>query len=206
MVGCATAPRYQVSVNSLRSPDAILLKTFIVASGNKDVGENDLQFIEARGLLESALLAKGFVYAESPAKADLVVFLSYGIGEPKTYTTTYTMPVYGQTGGGTSQVNTTVYGTRGPQIVTSTVSQPVTYGVTGHQTKTSSRTLFGRWLRVDAISAADYKKTGRFRSVWETKVVSAGSSGDLRLIIPVMIRGAQNYLGEDTGRYIDLTL
>lgn len=154
-VAPASAPSYKLTVSSIRSPDAIRLRKFVVGSGDKNVGRDSLEFLEAKGYLEAALQAKGFVLANSPDMADMVVLLSYGI-----------LPMG----------------------------------------KTSSDIIFGRWLRVEAVSAAEYRKTGTIRSVWATRITSTGTGSDLRVLIPVMIRGAQNYLGEDTGHSIDVTL
>lgn len=204
--GCVVTRPVKVSVNSYSSYEALTLKRFSILPGNKGVSEFDLDFMETKDAVERALLAKGFQRAEKPNQSEIVIFLSYGIGLPQTQTQTYQMPVYGQVAGGTSTVNATVFGPRGPSVVTGTITQPPVYGVTGHQTTTSTTTTFTRWMRVDAVNVPEYIRSKVMKSVWDTRMISTGTNGDLREIIPVMVDAGAQYFGQSTGRSVDVII
>jgi hypothetical protein len=201
--GCVVAPPLvSVSVNSYASAEAPTLKRFAIMPGNKGVSEFDLDFLETKDAVEQALLSQGFELAAKPDRAQILVFVSYGIGLPQTHTHSYQMPVYGQIGGGTSRVNSTVITPQGISHVTGTITQQPVYGVTGYSTKTSTTTTYTRWLRVDAINMSEYLKTKSIKSTWDTRMVSIGTNGDLRQIIPVMLRAGLPYFGKTSGQTI----
>jgi hypothetical protein len=75
--------RFVSGVDSLAQPDASAKKRYIIMPGSKDVQPGDLQFLEYAGYVEKILNEKGFVKASQFADADIAVFLSYGIGNPK---------------------------------------------------------------------------------------------------------------------------
>lgn len=204
LTGCATF--FDVSINSFNTSSSSRLKKFYVLPGEKGVTEEDLQFREAKQYLGKALVSKGYKAVEKIADAEIIVFLQYGIGEPKTQTDSYTVPILGQTGGGTSYVNATSYGSGGIRTVSGTVTQQPTFGVTGYSSGTVSRTTFGRWMRVEAVDYAEFAQTRTVKSVWETRIISVGRSGDIREVIPVMIGAGTKHLGENTGKFVRVVL
>ncbi len=204
LAGCA-AP-FSASISGFSRPDAQLYKRFFLLPSESGLTVNDLQFQEAARYVSNALASKGYREVSNLSECDLVVFIQYGIGSPQTFTQNYSVPIIGQTGGGTSFVTATSYGRLGPQTITGTVTQPVTYGVTGYQAGSISQTLYGRWLRLDAIDYAEFVRSKNVKSVWETRIVSVGSSGDLRRVIPVMVAAAGSYLAENTMQSIEVTI
>lgn len=64
--------------------------------------------------------------------------------------------------------------------------------------------MYTRFLFLDAYDVATYIKENKMNQVWKTNVVSAGSSNDLRLVMPYMVTAMKPYLGTNTGRKIDV--
>lgn len=156
------------------------------------VSYNVMPFKEQEGKLEYAtyadkireqLNAKGFVEAPSE-KADVVVFIEYGIDDGKAVVSSY--PIWGQTGvaSSTTYGNVTTYGNTGTYSG-STYNIP-SYGVVGSGTSTD--TVYKRYLKMEMVDNKVYLASKKFKNIYEAKVVSVGSSNSLTLIMPYMIR------------------
>ena len=204
--GCNSVHPYTVSVNSFSSAKASELQRYYVVPGNPSTTEDDLQFQEAKFYLEQILQPKGFQPADSLAKANLAIILTYGMGQPQTYTSTSSVPVYKQTGGGIHPYSQVTYGIYGAQVTSGTIYQQPTYSVVGQETKITSKTVYSRWARIDAVDMKEARKTNKVTSAWDTRIESSGTSGDLRQIIPVLIAGAKDYVATSTGRNVDVVM
>lgn len=205
LTGCVSGPSFSVSINSIASKEVSGKRKFFVLPGNAGVPAADLQFQEAKGLLANVLRSKGF--SEVPFdQAEMVVFLSYGIGEPETSTSSYSIPVFGQTGGGTSTFNATTTAPGTSSTTRGTISQPVTYGITGYQTGTRTSTTFTRWFRANAVDLEAYNRNGEMRYLWDTRAASIGGTGDIRVVLPIMFAAAKGSIASDTGRVISTSL
>jgi hypothetical protein len=174
--------------------------------GNKDVSADDLQFREYASYLELALAERGFKKAADIKEADAVVFLAYGIGDPKTNYYSYSMPVWGQTGvsGAYTSGNLNLYGNSATYSQSTTYIP--TYGVTGYTSNLASHTTYTRYIFVDAIDNLAFKQTQKMLPIWKTSVFSTGSSGDLRRVFPVMVAAMKSYLGANTKQSITVNL
>lgn len=208
LASCTTmgGTRFLSNVDSLAHADALAKKRYILMSGNKDVPAGDLQFIEYAGYIEKVLTGNGFVKAASIADADVVIFLSYGIGNPQTHQYSYSLPVWGQTGVSSSNTYGTLstYGNMGTYSGTTTYTP--TYGVKGYTSHVGSYTTFTRFLLMDAYDVATYKKDQKLNEVWKTTVVSVGSGGDLRVVFPYMAAAMKPYVGTNTGKQVEVQL
>lgn len=205
LAGCETD--FNVSVNSFSSPEATKFRRFTVVPGTVGVTEEDLQFREAKQYLERVLVSKGFQPQDPKlVDAEILISLSYGIGEPVTYTTNYSVPIMGQTGGGTATYNATSYGSGGMSTTTGTITQPATYGIVGSLSGTQTHTLIGKWLEIKALDTGEYLRTKRVNIVWETRIASMDSDGDLRKMIPIMLAGSRDYLAASTGKIVKIEL
>lgn len=91
--GCAT--QFRVNVDSLSSESATGKKSYILLPSNKNTTPGDLQFKEFAAYVHRALLAQGFTQVESLEKADIAIFLAYGIGDPQEHSYSYALPVWG---------------------------------------------------------------------------------------------------------------
>jgi hypothetical protein len=202
--GCAGI--HKVSVNSFNTSEATTLKKYFVLSGAKDITGADLQFQEAKKYLGRALGKKGFQEVSDSAEAEIVIFLSYGSGAPSTSTAAYSTPIFGQIGGGTTNVSSLVYTPSGIKTVTSTVAVQPTWGVTGYSSGAFSRMMFAQWLQVDAVDWCEYGKSKSVKNVWQTRLIVVGRKADLRLAIPVLLGVGSDYFGTNTGKYVEVSI
>ena len=202
--GIMQPTRFMSSVDSLAQADAAAKKRYILFPGGKGVEAGDLQFQEFAGYVEKVLIEKGFVRAATFEDADVAIFLAYAIGDPQTYQYTYSIPTWGQTGVSSSRTSGTVssYGNVGTYSGTTTYTP--TYGVTGSNTHVGTNTAYTRFLFLDAYDVPTYAKEKRMAQVWKTSVVSTGSSGDLRLVVPYMVAAMKPHLGTNTGQKVEV--
>jgi hypothetical protein len=205
LAGCAT-PRVQGGIDSLARPDASSIRNYILLPGNKDTQPADLQFQEYATYIHRALAARGFVHATNFETADLILFLSYGIGDPQTHQYTYALPMWGQTGysGSTTSGTVTRYGNYGTYSGTTTYTP--TFGVTGYTAQVGSYTTYFRYFLLDAYDLNAYKRDQKLSQVWRSTVTSVGASGDLRRVFPVMVAASADHLATNTGQKVNFAL
>lgn len=144
--------------------------------------EGSLEFQAYSKLVKAELDKRGM--AEAPfEQAKYAVFMLYGIDDGKQVVESY--PIFGQTG--TSGARTTgsvnVYGNTATYNATTTYTP--TYGIVGSGTR--SNTVFKRYLNIDLI---DISKSGdgKVHKVYEGKASSKGSSGQLALVMPAIVK------------------
>lgn len=203
LTGCV---RFNVKVDSINDSNQRKNPKYILLSGIKGVDVNDLQFKEYAMYVRRALAEKGFTLADDIKQAELAVFLSYGIGEPQAIPYAFSLPIYGQTGGGTTTYNATTFGPGGIANTVGTAYQVPQYGVVGSQSYSGVNFLYFRYMVLEAIDLDKYRRTNAITPVWKTTVTSAGSSGDLRRVLPIMVAGAEPYISTNTGKQVSLTL
>lgn len=204
---CVTAQPTRIifisSVSALARSDAQEKRKFLLLPGEEGVAEMDLQFLEYAGYVRRLLGETGFVPASSVDDADAIVFLSYGIGDPKEHVYSYSVPVWGQTGVSSSYTTGTV-STNG-SYSGSTTYVP-TYGVTGHSSHVGTYTTYTRFMRVAAFDAREYVKSQKLIQVWTTTVVSTGSSGDLRRVFPYMAAACRRLVSVSTPESVKISV
>ncbi|MFH1933551.1 MAG: PDZ domain-containing protein [Pseudomonadota bacterium] len=178
--GCATTMpvgptgRYTVNVNSITNADIDLKdKTYILLSSLRNVNENDLQFKEFARYIANALSKTGYKRVDSIKNANIIIGMAYGIGNPKTETST--------------QIYTTSTGYSYPIGWTWIHVPPQTEKVT---TKT---TTYMRYLILEAFDSKDKQS-----QVWKTTVKSEGTGNDLRVALPHMIAASIFEFGTNT--------
>lgn len=202
--GCASVtPNFEVSVDSISGEGPIAKPLYVLLPGNKDTSESDLQFQEFAGYIKRALASKGYEEAESFEKADLAIFLGYGIGDPQEHQYTYSLPTWGQTGVSSSYTTGTISSYGG---YSGTTTYTPTYGVTGATSHGGSYSTYFRFMLLTAYNLKEYRNTKKEVQVWKTTVTSAGSSGDLRRVFPVLVAASQDYVGTNTGNKIAVSL
>ena len=182
--GCATMPVgpngvYSVEIDSIAAVDADLKnRTYVILSAMKNVSENDIQFKEFARYVEEALSKTGYLHVDDIEHADLIMRMAYGIGDPKTETST--------------QVHTTSTG----------YSYPVGWTWIHVPAQTSNvvtkKTTYQRYLILEA-----YDSENKQSQLWKTTLKSEGSSGDLRVALPHMIATAIFDFGTNTGHRIN---
>jgi len=204
MTGCATiTPQFHVNVDSLSTGNSNEGKNYILIPGNEGVNINDLQFKEYALYINRVLISLGYISAKSFEKADLAIFLSYGIGDPQEHQYSYSLPVFGQTG--VSSANT--YGTLNSFGNYSSVTTfTPTYGVTGYTSHAGAYSQFFRFMLLETYDLDIYRKSKKEIQVWKTMVTSTGSSGDLRMVFPILVAASKPYIGSNTGQQVKIIL
>ena len=179
VTGCAQMVRSQVSVFH-EIPDGAK-PTYTLLSFKEQ--ESSLEHKTYENLVRQQLNAKGF--REVPLdQSDVIVFLQYGIDQGRE--ATYSYPIIGQTGTSSSYTTGTIqsYG-GGYATYSGTTRNTPTYGVVG--TGVGSQTVYMHFLRVDLLDRPALA-SGTVKKVFEGSVVSRGSSGQLSVVMPTMIR------------------
>jgi len=177
--GCARLVRSQISVFH-ELPQGFAGTTY-AAVPFKDQ-EGSLEHKAYEQAVRQELNAKGL--QEAPMEqAEVVVFLFYGIDTGREVVSSY--PIIGQTGVSSSYTYGTVqsYGSYGTYSGTTTYTP--TYGVVG--TGVTSHTLYARFLRLDILDKTALAE-GKIKKLYEGKIVSGGSSGQLSAVLPTMIK------------------
>jgi hypothetical protein len=209
VVGCATVQypsvtQYLVHIDSLRGDTFQDRRTFSLFSGKEGVEATDLQFQEFANYVRNALTVLGYVEAQDPTKAGIAVFLNYGIGDPQTTYYSYSYPVFGVTGGGTTTFDASVSGAGGTSHISGVATQPFQIGVVGTKTRTESRTTYLRYIVIEAISVVSFTEKQQLIPVWKTTITSSGASSDLRVVFPILLAASQPHIASDTGKRIDV--
>ena len=144
--------------------------------------EGSLEHKSYEQALKRELNARGF--REAPLEqADTVIFFSYGIDSGKEIVESY--PIIGQTGVSSSHTFGTLqsYGNYGTYSGTTTYTP--TYGIVG--SGATSRTEYSRFLKVDVLDKKALIEN-KVRKLYEAKVTSRGSLGELSAVLPTMVK------------------
>lgn len=213
--GCAGKPMFNIKVDSIGNHNG--KNKYVLLSGMKNIDDNNLQFQEFSKYLDNVLQQKGFVKTNFE-NADVAIFLLYGISEPQQNTQQYSIPILGKTGISSSQTYGTAntYGTlntygntgyyQGNTYSNQTTYHTPTYGITGYNSWTPQYTTYTRYFKINALDIEAYKNQNKQVQIWETTVTSTGSSGDLRLVFPILVVAAKDYIGTNTGKQVEIQL
>ncbi len=167
-----TASAYRVQIDSIAGAD-LRGKSYVISSAMQEISDEDLRFKEVALYIENALKMKGYNRVDNKEKAEILIRLAYGIGNPQTttYTTTTGSGYAYQVGWWWNMVPPT--------------------------TETVKQTTYQRHLVLEAF---DLKTTSdRLPQLWRTALSSEGSSSDIRTVLPHMIAAAVDYFGTTTG-------
>ncbi len=204
--GCALGPSYRIEIDSISVSNPEFKTRYVLFSGIKDTGEDDLQYQEYAVYIERALGSQGYVKAERSEEADIAIFLGYGISDPATHQETHSSPVYGQTGISQKNTSGTVSGYGDTATYSSTTDYTPTYGVIGSKSYTETYTTYVRYMFMLAFDLGEYRRTNKEKEIWKTTVTSAGSSDDLREIFPVLVAASRPYIATSTKRKVSVYL
>jgi hypothetical protein len=200
-IGCVTVPhkeRYTIGIDSIASKKANEKIYYILLPGNKDENVDNLKYKEFAKYVNRALKLSGFIHVKHQEDADIMIFLTYDIGDPKEHVYTYAIPVFGQTGYSSSHTSGTLksYGNYGTYSKTTTYTP--SFGIKGYGTGVGSFITYFKYIVLDAYDLKKYAKSNKMIQVWRTTITNNGESGDLRKMFPRMLGGALGYIGEDT--------
>jgi len=180
---CSTTPRVQTEVTAFHTlQEAPTGKTFAMVPIPDQ--EGSLEWRNYANLVSRRLTNKGLVRVDYASEADLAVFLTYVIDGGRT--TVSSVPVYGQTGGGTT---TTTTGYVGRTPISGSTYTPPTFGVTGYAPVED--TVYTRRVRVYILDA---KRTTANKPavVYESTATSVGSIPNLNVVMPYIMDAVFN--------------
>jgi hypothetical protein len=180
ITGCATVPMptasaYRLEIDSIALAGVDLRgKSYVISSAMQEISDEDLRFKEIAQYIENALKMKGYNRVDNKEKAEILIRLAYGIGNPQT--TTYTTT----TGSGYAyQVGWW-------------------WNIVPPTTETVKQTTYQRNLVLEAFDLKT--KSDRLPQLWRTALSSEGRSSDMRTVLPHLIAASVDYFGTNTGR------
>ncbi len=196
--GCASP--YTFKVDAINNPDVEGHKSFKMVSSNAEVDEHDLQYKEVSDYLKTTLSAQGLYEAPDAESADMIVDISYGVGEPQIDFKTYTTPVYAVRSAGSRVVSIPVVDNKGAVIGyrTATIYDPPRREVVDFEEKTVPVTTYEKYLRVTARDNQNLDDSEAPAQVWSIYVKNKDESDDLRKYLPLMAAAAVPYVGGNT--------
>ena len=200
----ASCTRYNVKVDSIKGRDFPQKGYTLLPLKDELKG---LEFNEYARLIHAGLEERGFINVNDIRKSDIAIFVDFGISDPSSYTTTTSIPQWGQTGVSSSYTSGTFNSYGGYGNFSGTTSYLPSYGVTGYMPITTRHTEYTRFLKLSAVNTSSWKKDGSsVEELWKTNVVSTGSSGSLREVMPYMVAAAYPHFGTSTDKQISITL
>lgn len=205
--GCtAIGPRIIININALAANEALSKTKYLLISGDSETGWGDLLFEENAQMMMTALQASGFQPAASIDEVEIVILMTYGIGDPLTKDYAFELPVYGQTGVASSQTQSHAMILGNTINTRSTTTYTPSYGVTGHQRFEGSTVSYVRHLFIVAFDYATIKEGRTPSELLKTIITSAGPSNDLRRVTPYLISAGAPYFGRKTNGVVETEL
>lgn len=194
-IGCFLAACVLSQVDAYTAPNIDPKAVYQVAPGSKEAA-GDLQWQEFNGELRNALIVSGFnVPPTIETPPDVMVLLTYVV-RPKTHV-----------------VTTTSGGSRGTTTIAPTYAGAPQLGYTATTEGASAPSVQSReietFFRAIDVTAYDYKvfkASKQLQQVWKVTVMSEGSNGDMRTVLPVLLAEARPYFGKSTGRKVDVKM
>lgn len=207
LVLSACTPSYHFKVDAISDGAMQTEGSFFIVSGNPELKESDLRFREAATLVQTALEGKGFYRSPDVASADMLVEISFGMGEPRevlesrSYPETYWRP------GFSYAIRIPVYDKSGDLVSFQTriVREP-SRSYTYWEERLDSTTLFEKHFTIEAFDNRLGSAQHEPQQLWSVVITNADSSDDLRGYLPYMIAAALPYVGTDTGSQIYVSI
>jgi len=194
---------YNFKVDAISSAQVQTEGSFYLVSGNPELKESDLRFKEAATYTQTALEGKGYRKAKDLATADIVVELSFGVGEPReimeyrSYPETYWHP------GFSYAIQLPIYD-KGGLIIgyqTRMVREPAR-SYTHWSEYMDSSTVFEKYLKLEAFDNRLGSASQEPQQLWSVVITNADFSDNIREYLPFMIAVALPYMGQDTSSQI----
>lgn len=186
LTGCAGF--VQISSTNFHGPDHTNRGSIVVLPIDK-TQEGSLEFRAVSEYLMTKLTQKGYTAAQVNQKSMYAAVITYGIDNGTTIVSS--VPIYGQTGGGTSYTTGSVssYG-RTANFSGTTITMP-TYGMVGAMPVSS--TEYKRMVNIDI-----WRNDATPIKVYEMRGLSSGSCGNINAILSNIIDGMfENFPGEN---------
>lgn len=145
--------------------------------------EDSLEFRSYVPFLRAELNKKGMVESEAGA-AQYHIYLTYDLGRGQTVSES--MPIFGQTGGGTTYVSGSGYSSGGRLVTYSgTLYQPPSFGVVGAFATTS--TYYQQRVNVAFVDAPKSQAAGKAITVCDLRMVGSDRIASVARVMPLML-------------------
>jgi hypothetical protein len=200
--GCV--PRHQVDVNAICTPQAINKTKYVLVAAEDQNDPSNIQFGEFAYYTERALQGAGFQKVACLSDADFAIFLDYNVSEPQIYQYAYSVPVYGQTGFVSTCTNSCVNTCGNTRSCVSVTDYSPTYGVIGSETRIGTRIVYFYYLNLFGWDANRLLSCNDKVMLWQVQINSSGETGDLRKMFPIMLAGAQGFIGRNSGEVVSV--
>jgi len=189
LTGCAS--RVETSSTTFQGQGHFERGTISVLPFDKSQ-EGSLEFQSVSNYLVKKFTENGYTSLQAGSQSTFVAYITYGIDNGKT--TMSSVPLYGQTGGGTSFSSGSISsGTRYGSYSGTTTTMP-TYGMVGIMPV--SDTEYRRAVNIDVFKRTDTAPL----KVYEIKGISSGSCGNINSIIFTIIDGMFKNFPGDNGK------
>ena len=158
--------------------------------------DESLEWNSYKPIFEREFQKQGFVISDAE-NADYIAFVTYGIGAPQTSTQIGSVPIYGQTGGGTTIHSGTVssYGGGSANYYGNSYTMP-TYGIVGSSTYSYKTTSYTRTVAINLVEKGSNKK------IFESKATSTGSCGIIGIVMNEIAEGMFKKFPSGSGRVV----
>lgn len=184
LTGCAIPRALETSTSSFTANEYMDRGTVKVLSGDTKIAES-LEFAFYREKIEQALIKQGFIVVKNNEESKFLAYFTFGIDNG--VTTTSTVPLYGQTGGGTYNTSGTVTTSRGTTgTYSGSTYQMPTFGIVGTTTQTNRE--FKRVLALDILKVNPDKNKPHSKII-ELRTQSIGTCGVITAVFPTLVDG-----------------
>lgn len=181
LCGCLSVESKVTTFHQL--PQKFAGETFVIYPADLKLAEGQ-EFFAYAGLIAEKLEKKGLklLGADKTKTPTYAIIVAYGIDTGREVT--YSVPQYGQVGGGYSSFSGTVNSAKGSSTYSGSVTTQPQFGQTG--TAVGSETVYKRILFVDFVDGEAFK-AGKNKVLYEGRLRSWGSSGHLPEVLPALI-------------------
>lgn len=175
-----------VNIDSLAVPGFSGPKTYVLLPLNSDASSDELLYESFVPYVVEALKTHGLTRVQEGAHPDLVVYLDYGVGDPRKQLKTTSFPIFGQTGIAGASTTATRFG----NTLQATTTFIPSFGITGFSNSVHQFTTYTKYIGIQGYFSDGLNDKGEPRPAFRTNLTEFGESADLRRAFPVMIAAA----------------
>jgi len=206
LTGCASRYVFHVNAMSAETGNYPQDRTFMLKPAKADVSEQDLLFREAARLVSLALQDRGYRPVDNDASADLLITVDYGVGEAETAYRSRSAPVYLREGPRYENVWVHYRDKDGKLRRTlTTVYIPPRLNFVDNYGQQEAYQVYPKSLALTAYrnGEGDLKELPQ---VWSVEAKIRNPNEDLRIFLPWLTTALQPYIGEDTGKQVEVVI
>lgn len=197
LTSCGLTVRSNVTVFSQISPNDIHGKQIAILPESPSL-LNSLEFSTYKAKLATQFQKIGFIVVNDANEADYLATIHYGIDKGRLATETYSSPVYGFSGGGTTYGSGTFSDNYGGVGSYNNMTQTTpNYGITGSQIGSRTVSLYTRFLSIEIVDRSSVKQK-QIIHLYEGRVVSTGSCPSMAGVFDPMAKALfQNFFAKN---------